>query len=94
MKRLVERLEKANNKLFPFLKNRKPKRKQSSQRSSAKQETKRSQRGDGMRKLRGARELLQKPKGGIAFGKIEGWLRRSYQVPGDWARKLRGRFPR
>lgn len=42
-KRLVERLEEANKKLFSSLKNRKRGRNQSSQRPSAKQETKRSQ---------------------------------------------------
>ena len=36
----------------------------------------------------------RKAKRGQAFGKFKGRLRRSSQIPGDWARKLRERFSR
>lgn len=86
-KKLVERAGEANQKIFSFARTRRLRREQSPQRPSEEQ----PRRDDG---TRGAGNPSREAREGAAFEKLKGWLRRQSQVPGGWARKLRGWFSR
>ena len=90
MKQLIERVEAANQKLVSFARTCNPRREQSSYEPSGEQQAKQPRKDDGAHETRGDRKPLQKAKESPAFGRLKGWMQRQLQVPGGWARKLRG----